>query len=105
MKKILLIFGTRPEAIKMAPLVHQFLKYKSDFKTKICLTGQHLEMLNQLLDFFNIEADYNLNVMKTNNNLHVLTSDIIKGVKDIIEDFNPHYVFVHGERQLHLVAV
>ena len=97
MKKILIIFGTRPEAIKMAPLVKEFLKYPEQFNTKVCITAQHREMLDQVLDFFEIKADYDLDLMKPNQNLYSLTGDIINGLKPVLEDFKPNYVFVHGD--------
>lgn len=97
MKKILIIFGTRPEAIKMAPLVKEFFKYPKIFKTKVCITAQHREMLDQVLTFFEIKADYDLDLMKPNQNLHSLTGDIINGLKPILEDYKPDYVFVHGD--------
>ena len=77
MKKTLIIFGTRPEAIKMAPLVKEFLKFPNYFKTKVCITAQHREMLDQVLDFFEIIPDFDLNLMKPNQNLYSLTGDII----------------------------
>jgi len=95
-KKILIIFGTRPEAIKMAPLVNRLLS-DDRFETKICVTGQHREMLDQVLSFFNIKPDYDLSLMKPNQNLYNLTSEIILGLKPILESFNPDFVFVHGD--------
>ncbi len=95
--KILIIFGTRPEAIKMAPLVKQFQKYTEIFETKVCVTAQHREMLDQVLDFFEIIPDYDLNLMKKNQNLHELTSVIINSLKPILDEFNPDYAFVHGD--------
>jgi UDP-N-acetylglucosamine 2-epimerase (non-hydrolysing) len=97
MKKNLIIFGTRPEAIKMAPLVKEFQKDKINFETKVCVTAQHREMLDQVLDFFEIIPDYDLNIMKPNQNLFSLTSDILLELKPILEDFKPDYVFVHGD--------
>ena len=97
MKKILIVFGTRPEAIKMAPLIKEFKKYPNFFDCKVCITAQHREMLDQVLDFFEIKADYDLNLMKKNQNLFNLTADIIVGFKDVLEDFKPNYVFVHGD--------
>lgn len=94
--KNLIIFGTRPEAIKMAPLVKKF-KENSAFDTKICVTAQHREMLDQVLDFFEIKPDYDLNLMKKGQNLYHLTADIITGLKPILEDNKPDYVFVHGD--------
>lgn len=98
MKKILLIFGTRPEAIKMAPLVKEFEKYPLNFDVKVCVTAQHRQMLDQVLDFFDISPDYDLNLMRPGQNLFQLTSDVILGLKNIItECFVPDYVFVHGD--------
>lgn len=94
--KNLIVFGTRPEAIKMAPLVKEFLK-NENFDTKVCITAQHREMLDQVLDFFEIVPDYDLDLMKPNQNLYGLTSDIITGLKPVLEDFQPNYVFVHGD--------
>ena len=97
MKKILLVFGTRPEAIKMAPLFNEFKKHNHLFDTKICVTAQHREMLDQVLSFFSIKPDFDLNLMKKGQNLYNLTSDIIVGFKQVLEDFKPDYVFVHGD--------
>ena len=96
-KKNLIIFGTRPEAIKMAPLVKEFLKNKEGFETKVCITAQHREMLDQVLSFFEIIPDFDMNLMKPNQNLYSLTADIITGLKPILEDFKPDYVYVHGD--------
>ncbi len=93
---VLIVFGTRPEAIKMAPVVRAFKKSKN-FETKVCVTAQHREMLDQVLDFFNIRPDYDLNLMKPDQNLYSLTSDIIVGMKPVLEDFKPNYVLVHGD--------
>lgn len=95
-KKNLIIFGTRPEAIKMAPLVNQFLE-NENFETKVCVTGQHREMLDQVLDFFNISPDYDLSLMKPNQNLYDLTGEVITGLKPILESFQPDFVYVHGD--------
>ena len=97
MKKILLIFGTRPEAIKMAPLVKEFQTYPNIFETKVCVTAQHREMLDQVLDFFEIVPDYDLDLMKPGQNLYTLTSTIIESLKPVLEDFTPDFVFVHGD--------
>jgi UDP-N-acetylglucosamine 2-epimerase (non-hydrolysing) len=97
MKKILLVFGTRPEAIKMAPLFKEFEKHTDSFNTKICVTAQHREMLDQVLDFFEIKPDYDLNLMKPGQNLFQLTADVIVGMKEVLEDFKPDFVFVHGD--------
>ncbi len=102
--KNLIIFGTRPEAIKMAPLVHEFMKYPDRFETKVCITAQHREMLDQVLDFFGIQPDYDLNLMRPNQNLYNLTSDILLGLKPVLEDFNPDYVYVHGDTTTTMAA-
>ncbi len=95
-KKNLIIFGTRPEAIKMAPLVKAFLKNPA-FETKVCVTAQHREMLDQVLDFFEITPDYDLNLMKPGQNLYGLTADIITGLQPVLEEFKPDYAYVHGD--------
>ena len=96
-KKVLLIFGTRPEAIKMAPLVKEFQKYPNIFETKVCVTAQHREMLDQVLDFFDIKPNYDLDLMKPGQNLYSLTATIVESLKPILEGFIPDYVFVHGD--------
>ncbi|MFH6603652.1 non-hydrolyzing UDP-N-acetylglucosamine 2-epimerase [Maribacter algicola] len=95
-KKNLIVFGTRPEAIKMAPLVKAFSS-NENFITKVCVTGQHREMLDQVLEFFDIKPDYDMNLMKKEQNLYNLTADIITGLKPILEEFQPDYVYVHGD--------
>lgn len=95
--KVLILFGTRPEAIKMAPLVMEFKKYNQQFETRVCITGQHREMLNQVITFFDIKVDYDLDVMKPQQNLHSLTATIINDLKEVMEDFRPDYVLVHGD--------
>jgi len=95
-KKNLIIFGTRPEAIKMAPLVKAFLA-NNHFETRVCVTAQHREMLDQVLSFFDIVPDYDLDLMKPNQNLYSLTADIITGLKPVLEDFKPDFVYVHGD--------
>lgn len=97
MKKILLIFGTRPEAIKMSPLIKEFQKYSNFFETRVCITAQHREMLDNTLDFFNITPHYDLDLMKPAQNLYSLTSEIIKNLQHVLEDFKPDFVFVHGD--------
>ena len=97
MKKILVIFGTRPEAIKMAPLVKEFQSYPNIFETKVCVTAQHREMLDQVLDFFEIVPDYDLDLMKPGQNLYTLTSSIIESLRPVLEDFTADFVFVHGD--------
>jgi UDP-N-acetylglucosamine 2-epimerase (non-hydrolysing) len=96
MIKNLIIFGTRPEAIKMSPLIKMFSKQNS-FDTRICVTGQHREMLDQVLDFFEITPDFDLNLMKPNQSLYSLTADIILGLKPILDEFKPDFVYVHGD--------
>ena len=102
--KNLIIFGTRPEAIKMAPLVREFQKYPEKFETRVCITAQHREMLDQVLDFFEIKPDYDLNLMRPNQNLYSLTSDILMGLKPVFEEFKPDYVFVHGDTTTTMAA-
>lgn len=104
MKKNLIVFGTRPEAIKMAPLVKEFKKHSDVFETRVCVTAQHREMLDQVLDFFDIQPEYDLNLMKANQNLYSLTGDIIVGLKDVLDDFNPDYVYVHGDTTTTMAA-
>lgn len=104
MKKILLIFGTRPEAIKMSPLVEEFKKNNNDFITKVCVTAQHREMLDQVLSFFKIQPDYDLNLMKPGQNLYSLTATIIESLKSILEEFKPDFVFVHGDTTTSMAA-
>lgn len=103
MKKSLIVFGTRPEAIKMAPLVKEFKK-SSEIETKVAVTGQHREMLDQVLDFFEITPDYDLSLMKPNQNLYNLTGEVINGMKPILEEFKPDYVFVHGDTTTTMAA-
>lgn len=95
--KILIVFGTRPEAIKMAPVVKEFQKYADKFETKVCVTAQHREMLDQVLEFFRIVPEYDLDLMKTNQTLHALTSSIINSFSKILDDYKPEYVYVHGD--------
>ena len=104
MTKVLIVFGTRPEAIKMAPLVKEFQKYPQHFDTKVCVTAQHREMLDQVLNFFDITADFDLDLMKPNQNLYNLTADILTNMKPILEGFKPDYVFVHGDTTTTMAA-
>ena len=97
MIKVLTLFGTRPEAIKMAPLIKAFQKHPNQFDTKVCVTAQHREMLDQVLSFFDITPHYDLDLMKPGQNLYDLTADIITNLKPVLEDFQPDYVFVHGD--------
>ena len=95
--KILIVFGTRPEAIKMAPLVKAFEKHTDAFETKVCVTAQHREMLDQVLDLFEITPDYDLDIMKPGQDLYDVTSNVLLGMKTVLTDFNPDVVFVHGD--------
>ena len=97
MKKVLLVFGTRPEAIKMAPLVKAFQEQNKFFDTKICVTGQHREMLDQVLDLFEIKTDFDLNVMRPNQDLYDVTCQILQGMKEVFSRYRPDIVFVHGD--------
>ncbi len=101
--KQLIVFGTRPEAIKMAPLIKEFQKY-AFFETRVCVTAQHREMLDQVLEFFEIVPDYDLNLMKPGQDLYSLTADIIQGLKPVLQDFNPDYVYVHGDTTTSMAA-
>lgn len=104
MKKVLIVFGTRPEAIKMAPLISEFKKNLEFFEIKVCVTAQHREMLDQVLDFFEIKPEYDLDLMKPGQNLYSLTANIITSLKPILEDFKPDYVFVHGDTTTTMAA-
>ncbi len=95
-KRVLIIFGTRPEAIKMAPLVKALEKEKT-FETKVCVTAQHREMLDQVLDIFEIVPDYDLDLMQKGQNLYDITSSVLVGVKKVLEDYNPDIILVHGD--------
>src|SRR5690606_11526729 len=103
MKRVLIVFGTRPEAIKMAPVVRAF-KSDSLFATKVCVTAQHREMLDQVLNFFDIKPDYDLNLMKLGQNLFSLTSDILLGMKTVLEDFSPDVLLVHGDTTTSVIS-
>ncbi len=104
MKKILLVFGTRPEAIKMAPLVNEFKKHPDRFETRVCVTGQHREMLDQVLDLFQIIPDYDLNIMKPNQDLYDVTSRVLLGMRDVLKRAVPDVVFVHGDTTTSMAA-
>ena len=97
MKKVMLVFGTRPEAIKMAPLVKEFQKNKDDFETLVCVTGQHREMLDQVLRIFDIRPDYDLNIMQQGQDLYDVTSRVLLGMRDVLKETQPDVVFVHGD--------
>lgn len=108
MKKFLLIFGTRPEAIKMAPLVHSLIKYANSnpkkLSVKVCITAQHRQLLDQVLDVFEIEPHYDLDIMQDNQDLFHLSSRILLKVKEVLNDFEPDLVFVHGDTSTSFVA-
>ena len=97
MKKVLIVFGTRPEAIKMAPLIKELEKNQDIFDIKVCVTAQHREMLDQVLDIFDIEPDYDLDIMKPNQDLYDITSNILLKIRDVLNDFKPNIVLVHGD--------
>lgn len=97
MKKIMLVFGTRPEAIKMAPVVKEFQKHPDKFQTIVCVTGQHRQMLDQVLTIFDIKPDYDLNIMKQGQDLYDVTSRVLTGMRDVLEKVNPDVVLVHGD--------
>lgn len=104
MKKILLVFGTRPEAIKMAPLVKKLQEYPEQFQTIVCVTGQHREMLDQVLRLFDITPDYDLNIMKPNQDLYDITSRILLGMRDVLHEVQPDIVLVHGDTTTSMAA-
>lgn len=97
MKKVLIIFGTRPEAIKMVSLVKAFEQYAPEVSCKVCVTAQHREMLDQVLELFDIQPDYDLDIMKANQSLYEVTSRILLGLKDVLAEYKPDHVFVHGD--------
>ena len=96
-KKVMLVFGTRPEAIKMAPLVKEFQKNPEDFETIVCVTGQHREMLDQVLTIFDIQPDYDLNIMKQGQDLYDVTARVLTGMRDVFKECRPDVVLVHGD--------
>ncbi|AII13943.1 UDP-N-acetylglucosamine 2-epimerase [Campylobacter iguaniorum] len=96
MKKVLLVFGTRPEAIKMAPLVKELQKHE-DIITKVCVTAQHRQMLDQVLEIFDIKPDFDLDIMKKDQDLYDVTSNVLLGMKDVFSKFLPDVVLVHGD--------
>lgn len=97
MKKVMLVFGTRPEAIKMAPLVKEFQKWPEDFETIVCVTGQHREMLDQVLHIFDIRPDYDLDIMKQGQDLYDVTARVLTGMRDVLKKASPDIVLVHGD--------
>lgn len=97
MKKVMLVFGTRPEAIKMAPLVKEFQKQPKRVETVVCVTGQHREMLDQVLKIFDIKPDYDLNIMKQGQDLYDVTARVLTGIRDVLKEVKPDVVLVHGD--------
>lgn len=97
MKTVMLVFGTRPEAIKMAPLVKEFKKNEKEFKAVVCVTGQHREMLDQVLHIFDITPDYDLNIMKQGQDLYDVTARVLVGMRDVLKEVKPDVVLVHGD--------
>lgn len=93
----MLVFGTRPEAIKMAPLVKELKKRATEFETIVCVTGQHREMLDQVLEIFDIHPDYDLNIMKQGQDLYDITARVLVGMRDILKEVQPDVVLVHGD--------
>ncbi len=97
MKKVMLVFGTRPEAIKMCPLVKEFQKHDKEFETIVCVTGQHREMLDQVLKIFEVTPDYDLNIMKQGQDLYDVTARVLTGMRDVLKEVRPEVVLVHGD--------
>lgn len=97
MKMVMLVFGTRPEAIKMCPLVKEFQKHTGEFKTVVCVTGQHREMLDQVLTIFDVKPDFDLNIMKQGQDLYDVTARVLTGMRDVFKECKPDVVLVHGD--------
>lgn len=97
MKKVMLVFGTRPEAIKMCPLVKEFQKHNDEFETVVCVTGQHREMLDQVLNIFEVKPDFDLNIMKQGQDLYDVTARVLTGMRDVFKECKPDVVLVHGD--------
>ena len=97
MIKVMLVFGTRPEAIKMCPLVKEFQKHNDAFETIVCVTGQHREMLDQVLNIFEVKPDYDLNIMKQGQDLYDVTARVLTGMRDVFKECKPDVVLVHGD--------
>lgn len=104
MKKILLVFGTRPEAIKMAPLVKALQKDTEHFETRVCVTAQHRQMLDQVLEVFGITPEYDLNIMAPNQDLYDITAKVLMGLREVLKDFRPDTVLVHGDTTTSMAA-
>lgn len=97
MKRVMLVFGTRPEAIKMCPLVKEFQKHSDEFETIVCVTGQHREMLDQVLNIFEVKPDFDLNIMKQGQDLYDVTARVLTGMRDVFKECKPDVVLVHGD--------
>ena len=104
MKRILLVFGTRPEAIKMCPLVNELKKHTEVFETLVCVTGQHREMLDQVLHIFEVTPDYDLNIMKQGQDLYDVTARVLVGMRDVLKEVQPDVVLVHGDTTTSMAA-
>lgn len=104
MKRILLVFGTRPEAIKMCPLVKEFQKHPEEFETLVCVSGQHREMLDQVLQIFGVKPDYDLNIMKQGQDLYDVTARVLTGMRDVLDEVKPDVVLVHGDTTTSMAA-
>ena len=96
-KKVMLVFGTRPEAIKICPLVKEFQKHPDEFETIVCVTGQHREMLDQVLTIFDVKPNYDLNIMKQGQDLYDVTARVLTGMRDVFNECKPDVVLVHGD--------
>ena len=103
MKKVMLVFGTRPEAIKMCPLVNE-LKKRKELQTVVCVTGQHRQMLDQVLEVFGITPEYDLNIMAPNQDLYDITAKVLLGLREVLKDFRPDTVLVHGDTTTSMAA-
>ena len=104
MRRVLLVFGTRPEAIKMCPLVKEFQKHPESFETVVCVTGQHREMLDQVLQIFDVKPDYDLNIMKQGQDLYDVTARVLIGMRDVLDKVKPDVVLVHGDTTTSMAA-
>ena len=104
MRKVMLVFGTRPEAIKMAPLVKEFQRHQQEFQAIVCVTGQHREMLDQVLRIFEIIPDYDLDIMKKEQDLYDVTARVLLGMRDVLKEVQPDIVLVHGDTTTSTVA-
>ena len=104
MKKIMLVFGTRPEAIKMCPLVKELQKYPDEFETIVCVTGQHREMLDQVLRIFEVKTDYDLNIMQRGQDLYDVTARVLIGMRDVLKECQPDLILVHGDTTTSMAA-